>query len=68
MCNKHVHSTVTRASRSHCLIDVINNPTTVELCKSPENLPKKFRPDLSMFYLVTVVTDRLTDGQTNQRR
>ena len=32
MCNKHVHSTVTRASRFHCLIGVINKPTTVELC------------------------------------
>jgi len=35
MCSKHVHSTVTRASRFHCLIDVINKPTTVELCISP---------------------------------
>jgi len=36
MCSKHVHSTVTRASRFHCLIGVINKPTTVELCISPE--------------------------------
>ena len=35
MCNKHVHSTVTRSSRFHCLIGVINKPTTVELCISP---------------------------------
>jgi len=37
MCSrpKHVHSTVTRASRFHCLIGVINKPTTVELCVSP---------------------------------
>jgi len=35
MCSKHVHSTVTRASRFHCLIGVINKPTTVELCISP---------------------------------
>ena len=34
----------------------------------PRNLPKKFRPDQSMFYLVIVVTDRQTDRQTNQRR
>jgi len=34
MCNKHVHSTVTRSSRFHCLIGVINEPTTVELCIS----------------------------------
>ena len=30
MCSKHVHSTVTRSSRFHCLIGVINKPTTVE--------------------------------------
>ena len=35
MCNKHVHSTVTRSSRFHCLIGVINKPTMVELCISP---------------------------------
>jgi len=35
MCNKHVHSTVTRSSCFHCLISVINKPTTVELCISP---------------------------------
>jgi len=34
MCNKHVHSTVTRSSRCHCLIVVINKPTMVELCIS----------------------------------
>ena len=34
MCNKHVQPTVTRASRFHCLIGVINKPTTVELCIS----------------------------------
>jgi len=31
MCNKHMHSTMTRSSRFHCLIGVINKPTTVEL-------------------------------------
>jgi len=35
MCNKHVHSTVTRSGRFHCLIGVINKLTTVELCISP---------------------------------
>jgi len=35
MCSKHVHLTVTRASRFHCLIGVIHKPTTVELCISP---------------------------------
>ena len=32
MCNKHLHSTVTRSSRFHCLIGVIIKPTTVQLC------------------------------------
>ena len=32
---------------------------------TPRNLPKKFRPDPSTFYLVIVVTNRQTDRQTN---
>ena len=35
MCNKHVHSTMTRFSRFHCPIGVINKPTTDELWISP---------------------------------
>ena len=31
----------------------------------PRNLPKKFRPHPSTFYLVIVVTNRQTDRQTN---
>ena len=30
----------------------------------PRNLPKKFRPDPSTFYLVIMVTDRQTDKPT----
>jgi len=30
----------------------------------PRNLPKKFRPDPSTFYLVIVVTNRQTDRKT----
>ena len=30
----------------------------------PRNLPKKFRPDLSTFYLVIVVTNRQSDKPT----
>jgi len=30
----------------------------------PRNLPKKFRPDPSTFYLVIVATDRQTDKRT----
>ena len=35
MCNKHVHSTMTRSNRFHCLIGVINKPTMGELWISP---------------------------------
>ena len=35
MCNKDVHSTMTRSSRFHCLINVINKPTTDVLWISP---------------------------------
>jgi len=31
----------------------------------PRNIPKTFRPDPSMFYLVVVVTNKQTDRQTN---
>jgi len=37
------------------------------LAFSPRNLPKKFRPDPSTFYLVIVVTNRQTDRQTYAR-
>ena len=35
MCNKRVHLTMTRSSRFHCPVGVINKPTTVELWTSP---------------------------------
>jgi len=35
MCNKHVHSTMTRSSRFYCPIGVINKPTTDDLRISP---------------------------------
>jgi len=35
MCDKHVHSTMTRWSRFRCPVGVINKPTTVELWISP---------------------------------
>jgi len=37
----------------------------LELAFPPRNLPKKFRPDPSTFYLVIVVTNKQTDRQTN---
>jgi len=33
----------------------------------PRNLPKKFRPDPSTFYLVIVVTNKQTDSRTDKR-
>ena len=33
----------------------------------PRNLPKKFRPDPSTFYLVIVVTNKQADRQTNRQ-
>ena len=35
MCNKHVHSTITRWSCFHCPVGVINKPMTVALWISP---------------------------------
>jgi len=35
MCNKHVHSTMTRSSSFSCPIGVISKPTTDELLISP---------------------------------
>ena len=35
ICNKHMHSTMTRPSRFHRLIGVINKLTTADLCISP---------------------------------
>jgi len=36
------------------------------LASPPRNLPKKFLPDLSTFYLVIVVTNRQTDRRTER--
>jgi len=33
----------------------------------PKNLPQKFRPDLSTFYLVIVVTNKQTNKQTDRQ-
>jgi len=40
----------------------------LELAFPPRNLPEKFRPDPSTFYLVIMVTNKQADKQTNQRR
>jgi len=45
MSNKHVHSTMTRSSRFHCPIGVINKPTAVELWITPVYRQLAFRED-----------------------
>jgi len=44
---------------------VIVTENELGLAFPPRNLPKKFRPDPSTFYLVIVVTNRQTDRQTD---
>ena len=38
----------------------------LRLAFPPRNLPKKFRPDPSTFYLVIVVTNKQTNRQTDK--
>jgi len=50
-------------SKLHTRLTIVT-ANELELSFPPRNLPKKFRPDPSTFYLVIVVTDRQTDRQT----
>ena len=50
-------------SRIHTRLAIVT-ANELGLAFSPRNLPKKFRPDPSTFYLVIVVTDKQTDRQT----
>jgi len=54
-------------SKIHTRLAIVN-ANELALAVPPRNLPKKFRPDPSTFYLVIVVTDKQTDRQTNVRR
>ena len=54
-------------SKIHTRLAIVTG-NELGLAFPPRNLPKKFRPDPSTFYLVIVVTNRQTDRQTNQRR
>jgi len=54
------------ASKIHTRLAVVTGNELV-LTFPPRNLPKKFRPDPSTFYSVTVTTDRRTDKQTDKR-
>jgi len=50
-------------SKIHTRLAIVTANELV-LAFPPRNLPKKFRPDPSTFYLVIVLTDRQTDRQT----
>jgi len=54
-------------SKIHTRLAIVT-ANELALAFTPKNLPKKFRPDPSTFYLVIVVTNRQKDGQTNVRR
>ena len=46
---------------------VIVTENELGLAFPPRNLPKKFPPDLSTFYLVIVVTNKQTNRQTDRQ-
>ena len=50
-------------SKIHTRLAIVTG-NELGLAFPPRNLPKKFRPDPSTFYLVIVVTDRQTDKRT----
>jgi len=49
------------------LLDGLVTANELGLAFPPRNLPKKFPPDPSTFYLVIVVTDKQTDKQTDRK-
>jgi len=51
-------------SNLHTLLAIVTE-NELGLAFPLRNLPKKFRPDPSTFYLVIVVTNKQTDRQTN---
>ena len=53
-------------SKLHTRLAIITT-NELGLAFPPRNLPKKFRPDPSTFYLVIVVTDKQTDRQTDKQ-
>jgi len=54
-------------SNDHTRLAIVTE-NELGLAFPPRNLPKKFHPDPSTFYLVIVVTNRQTAGQTNVRQ
>ena len=60
---KHRRFTAFLDSKIHTRLAIVT-ANELGLAFPPRNLPKKFRPDPSSFYLVIVVTDKQTDKQT----
>jgi len=52
-------------SKIHTWLEIVTE-NKLGLAFPPRNLPKKFHPDPSTFYLVIVVTNRQTDKQTDK--
>jgi len=52
-------------SNLHTRLAIVTENELV-LAFRPRNLPKKFRPDPSTFYLLIVVTNKQTDRQTDK--
>ena len=60
---KHRRFTAFLDSKIHTRLAIVT-ANELGLAFPPRNLPKKFRPDPSSFYLVIVITDKQTDRQT----
>jgi len=63
---KNLRFTAFLDSKIHTRLAIVT-ANELGLAFPPKNLPKKFRPDPSTFYLVIVVTDKRTDRQTDKR-
>ena len=53
-------------SKIHTRLEIVTE-NELGLAFPPRNLPKKFRPDPSTFYLVIVVTNKQTNRQTDRQ-
>ena len=61
---KNTRFTASSNSNFHTRLAIVTE-NELGLAFPPRNLPKKFRPNPSTFYLVIVVTNRQTDRQTS---
>jgi len=63
---KNLRFTAFLDSKIHTRLAIVNG-NELGLAFPHRNLPKKFRPDPSTFYLVVVVRDKQTDKQTDRQ-